>query len=592
MSSASGRTSWEAVNLEANDKPDWNEAYAAQILSILDQAQAAAPLAPGTGQPGIVQPGTPGSLVPPNPVTQTEQERMSVSVAPPDASPVPTTQQPVQSVQAAPQPTFMPQALPQTSPWYHVANAIQSGLSGAFLHPRANAQTLAMLHHGQQQHQQDIAQRQLSTLQQNVQEIARTQGPEAAKAYLVQASRQVRPGVGDVVNKRLQELQTQANLAQGISLLRSGKPEDFTRGESLIMANSEPGEAIKILGHFEPKLQAVQTGNRVFTFNPRSGNLDLKAVVPAEFSASMIGGQDVTQELNVGYPGGISGFQADMSSNDPARQAKAQQGLQQATVGARQREIEGEQRRHSMRLGEAGQSEKINMARDVMRTAKNIEASYNQDFVGPARGRLGWLGEKTGQLSAEETAFRSYVAKLQDDLLRAKSGAAITENEYERMRSFLPDPSQNPEQFRSQLEIFTDQYQQLLNDKVDSAFRTRRQQDPEALKAVTPSHQRSSKSQKAQAPAAQPRQGQSYPTAPEPQLTTPPAAPRQGQAYPPPPVQQAPVVPAQPLQPMQMMQPQVTAPAPTPAPDQPLTIELGPREQETVTRTRKGRVIR
>jgi hypothetical protein len=116
MSSASGRTSWEAVNLEANDKPDWNEAYAAQILSILDQAQAAAPLAPGTGQPGIVQPGTPGSLVPPNPVTQTEQERMSVSVAPPDASPVPTTQQPVQSVQAAPQPTFMPQALPQDQP--------------------------------------------------------------------------------------------------------------------------------------------------------------------------------------------------------------------------------------------------------------------------------------------------------------------------------------------------------------------------------------------------------------------------------------------------------------------------------------------
>jgi hypothetical protein len=112
-----------------------------------------------------------------------------------------------------------------------------------------------------------------------------------------------------------------------------------------------------------------------------------------------------------------------------------------------------------------------------------------------------------GILGEEETAFRSYVAKLQDDLLRAKSGAAITENEYERMKGFMPDPSQGPEQFKAQLRIFVDQYQQLLNDKVDSAFKVRRDRSPEALKSVEATYKAPTKAQGAQTPAAQPRQG-------------------------------------------------------------------------------------
>lgn len=66
---------------------------------------------------------------------------------------------------------------------------------------------------------------------------------------------------------------------------------------------------------------------------------------------------------------------------------------------------------------------------------------------------------------------------------------SYSDPEYERMRGFLPDPTQNPEQFKARLKIFTQQYQQLLNDKVDSAFKARRDRSPDALKTVAPSYE-------------------------------------------------------------------------------------------------------
>lgn len=97
---------------------------------------------------------------------------------------------------------------------------------------------------------------------------------------------------------------------------------------------------------------------------------------------------------------------------------------------------------------------------------------------------------------------------------------SYSDPEYERMRGFLPDPTQNPEQFKAQLKIFTQQYQQLLNDKVDSAFKARRDRSPDALKTVAPSYE---PAERAAAPApAKTRQGQVYQ---EPKATVPQQAP-------------------------------------------------------------------
>jgi hypothetical protein len=59
-----------------------------------------------------------------------------------------------------------------------------------------------------------------------------------------------------------------------------------------------------------------------------------------------------------------------------------------------------------------------------------------------------------------------------------------------------------------------EQYQQLLYDKVDSAFKARREQSPEGLKTVEPTYKAPAAAEKKPAPAATDKTplGGEYPT--------------------------------------------------------------------------------
>lgn len=114
---------------------------------------------------------------------------------------------------------------------------------------------------------------------------------------------------------------------------------------------------------------------------------------------------------------------------------------------------------------------------DVMTTnLNNVDKLYKQSkldklqFTGPIRGRLGTIGEKyTGNISPEEVEFRTTLADLQDSLLRARSGAQINEQEYKRLKRFLPDYIDPSNVFETKLKRFNEETKAIKQSRLKFA---------------------------------------------------------------------------------------------------------------------------
>ena len=59
--------------------------------------------------------------------------------------------------------------------------------------------------------------------------------------------------------------------------------------------------------------------------------------------------------------------------------------------------------------------------------------TFDTDYVGVFKGRAGNLKEAIGAIGEDEAVFRSYAQRFQNALIKANSGAAVTENEMQRM---------------------------------------------------------------------------------------------------------------------------------------------------------------
>lgn len=87
-----------------------------------------------------------------------------------------------------------------------------------------------------------------------------------------------------------------------------------------------------------------------------------------------------------------------------------------------------------------------------------IESTISDEWVGPAAGR--YYGTKealAGLNNPDQVAFYADTRDLGDMLLRARSGAAITEDEYARLSKLVPTPNLPPDVFRARLARFKDQ---------------------------------------------------------------------------------------------------------------------------------------
>lgn len=102
----------------------------------------------------------------------------------------------------------------------------------------------------------------------------------------------------------------------------------------------------------------------------------------------------------------------------------------------------------------------------VKRLYKYGTDNEEKAWVGPVAGRVGTLKEKyTGGAQDEQVKFYSFVRDMKDALLRARSGAQINEQEYQRLVKFLPDEYLPDKSFKARLERFEEQVNIVLESK-------------------------------------------------------------------------------------------------------------------------------
>lgn len=82
--------------------------------------------------------------------------------------------------------------------------------------------------------------------------------------------------------------------------------------------------------------------------------------------------------------------------------------------------------------------------------------------VGPVSGQLSRLEQATIGASEEATLVHQIANDLSDQLLRARSGAQINEQEYQRLRKLLPDPTRPLSDFTVKLKQFKSNLEGLL----------------------------------------------------------------------------------------------------------------------------------
>jgi len=105
-------------------------------------------------------------------------------------------------------------------------------------------------------------------------------------------------------------------------------------------------------------------------------------------------------------------------------------------------------------------------------TLPNIRSNFNIEFLGPVRGTditfeaRRQIGSVVGSpVSGQETTFRTALRDAGDQLLRARSGAQINEQEYQRLRAILPKATDEPQVFMAALDRFENELKAMLEQK-------------------------------------------------------------------------------------------------------------------------------
>jgi hypothetical protein len=96
----------------------------------------------------------------------------------------------------------------------------------------------------------------------------------------------------------------------------------------------------------------------------------------------------------------------------------------------------------------------------------NRLADTHKDAIGPVQGRVAALKRATvGTGDPEVNELFRISDNLADQLLRARSGAQINENEYSRLRSIVPNPRGPEDKFFSDLQGFRSEMERIIQER-------------------------------------------------------------------------------------------------------------------------------
>lgn len=114
----------------------------------------------------------------------------------------------------------------------------------------------------------------------------------------------------------------------------------------------------------------------------------------------------------------------------------------------------------------AEQQSKLAEFDTILSVAENIKNKFDPSYVGPIKGRTGRLQEKyTNQLPEEQLEFYTDVSALKNELLRLRSGATITDQEYQRLLNEMPNQELTSKTFMVRTERFIRILNQTLENK-------------------------------------------------------------------------------------------------------------------------------
>lgn len=105
--------------------------------------------------------------------------------------------------------------------------------------------------------------------------------------------------------------------------------------------------------------------------------------------------------------------------------------------------------------GDIGLLTQINRARE----------SYSKAYVGPLRGRMEGAKQKLVGLPKEEASFRSNLAAIRNQILKLRSGGAVTEGESSRLLEELPTVNDAPSTFASKMDSFEQTFRTLAENR-------------------------------------------------------------------------------------------------------------------------------
>ncbi len=100
-------------------------------------------------------------------------------------------------------------------------------------------------------------------------------------------------------------------------------------------------------------------------------------------------------------------------------------------------------------------------------SAKTAQTLFDPSFVGLVQGSdiINAIERKTGITGSKEVSFKRIVNDLSDRLLRARSGAQINEQEFERLTKIVPRLDTAEVVFEAEMKSFIDELDKILNTK-------------------------------------------------------------------------------------------------------------------------------
>lgn len=272
-----------------------------------------------------------------------------------------------------------------------------------------------------------------------------------------------------------------AELGKGVALGKGQRLVNPFTGQQLAGGETELGEiefqaeqkAIPFnLAQPEERQAFVQRGLEVGALTPQQALTDIKALSEREPVAPEA--RMFQESIQRHKAAGKNDEQAFTAAKDELAEFRAKSaGL---TTAAKREEtpITGEA---------AGKLSELNNLIRII--DEDVVANFKPEYVGPVAGRVGAAKRFAGMVGSQEAVFRSAVADIQDMLLRARSGAQINEQEYQRLLKIAPNINFGVEDFLASLGRFKKVVEGLRAEKLKLATTPKKELGKQKLQAPT-----------------------------------------------------------------------------------------------------------